>query len=101
MRNLNFNKEDVQYDVCYGAMITASYVGTETRIANRVLEKLEKVGQQNADGIYELVSDAEVKLEEADFALMKRTVESTRWIGRAVRNAVRTMDWLEAIKEED
>lgn len=108
MRRLAFEGKDGRdrWDVLYGAMlINPEGYGRETRrVARRVLEKLESIAEPIEDAQvlakFQLgEGPREILLEEAEFRLMKETVDSIKWTRHAVILADKTIEWLESIKE--
>lgn len=111
VRRLAFDSEESKgrWDILYGGMlVNPEGYGRETRrVARRVLEKLESIAEPvDNEGIakFQLGDVAneprELVFEEAEFKLLRSTVDGINWTRHAVILADKTIEWLDTIKEE-
>lgn len=111
MRTLAFaGKEGSErWDILYGAMLVnpEGYAREARRVARKVLEKLEHIAVPVEDKTmlakfqFDKEGDPrELKFEEAEFVLLKDTVDKIPWTRAAIVLADNVMDWLESIERE-
>jgi hypothetical protein len=109
VRRLAFEgKEGTErWDVLYGAMLVnpEGYAREARRVARKVLEKLEHLGKPVEDlnmlakfQFDEESGPRELQLEEAEFVLLRDTVDKIPWTRHAVVLADKTIEWLDATK---
>lgn len=100
MRVIEFNDEKI-FDLCYEGLITTSTSGIETRLLARVLTKLEEIGVSKGNqGLYTLAQAGSVLLEEAEYALVKKLINTVQWNGIGAKNAAKLLDLIEDSLEE-
>lgn len=111
MRRLAFdsNESKIRWDILYGGMlVNPEGYGKETRrVARRVLEKLESIAEPvENEGIAkfqlgDVVNEPrELVFEEAEFKLLRETIDGIKWTRQSIVIADKTIEWLDSIKEE-
>lgn len=111
MRTLDFSgpKGKARFDTLYGGFVNSprGFDKKETRVANKILDKLEAVAKpitgvgKDARVQYELDESApgRVTLEDAEFELVVKALDENRWIGQGIRLYGDLSEWLESIVE--
>lgn len=110
MRSLAFEGKDGsdRWDILYGAMLVnpEGFAAQTRRVARRILEKLESIAEPIEDKTmlakfaFSGEESREIQLEEAEFNLLKDTVDKIPWTRNAIVLADKTMEWLESIQSE-
>ena len=100
MKKLEFNDVE-QYELLYEGLVSSATRGPETRVLGKVLDKLEQIGVKKAtDGLLYTLATSEqpVELEDAEFELAKRLLNSIEWRGTAAKRFAELMDWLDSVR---
>lgn len=110
MRSLAFEGKEGKdrWDVLYGAMLVnpEGYARETRRVARRILEKLESIAVPTEDqsGLAKFEFDPEnpreLVFEEAEFNLLRDTVDKIPWTRLTIILADKTIEWLDSHKEE-
>lgn len=115
MRTLHITESE-QFSLLYESIVLkqGGYNMQQGRIAAKILDKLEDVGIVDNDNsvkgqdgqiaimIYKSRSlPIDVKLEDAEYDLVKQSLDAMPWSGRAVRKAVRVVDWFTAVPADE
>jgi hypothetical protein len=104
MRTLKFKDETQEfYNILYEGLASTQSKGAETRILGKVFIKLEEHGKVlDKVPLYRLEANEEatVILEDAEYDLVKRLLDTVEWSGLGARKAGRLMLWLDAIPAE-
>lgn len=101
MRVLSFNKEGQSgkyYEMLYEGLATCGTKGAETRVLGKVFNKLEREGTlKDKSLLYELTKDETlIEVEDAEYELIKRLLDSVEWSGLGARTAGPMLEWLDS-----
>ena len=102
MRTITVNSES--FSVLYGGMLGAEgFKGAEARLASRVMGKFEDAGKFDPDTkLYGLENGtATIKLEDAEYDLLSRCLESAVWRPQFVRQAIKIIDWFKSVEPDE
>jgi hypothetical protein len=102
MRTLNFAGDTKEYfNLIYEGLAATQTRGADTRILSKVFIKMEDIGTPKPNvPLFVLEQDGIIKLEEAEFELVKKLLDTVEWNGLGARKAGQVMVWLADIKED-
>jgi hypothetical protein len=115
MRSLVFEGTEEgsnRWDILYGAMLVApdGFSHHTRRVARRIIEKLEHLARPVEDpdpkvlAKFEFDKDSgprELSLEEAEFKLLRETVDKIPWTRHAIVLADKTIEWMDEAKPSE
>lgn len=98
------------YEMVYDSLINSpgGYEGPkENRTISRIFDKLEKIGnptRRNNQDVFDLRADevvCVVALEDSEFELVTKVLNSIKWTGSYARRASAMFEWLEKSPHEE
>lgn len=100
MRIVDFsgnNKE--KFNIMYEGLLATNTRGAETRLLSKVFIKLEEIGELKPNTpIYVLEEDGKkIVLEDAEYDLVLKLLDTVEWNGLGARKAGALMEWLSSI----
>jgi hypothetical protein len=90
------------YDILYEGLAATQTRGPDTRILGKVFIKLEDHGVlQEKVPYYKLQKDsASIILEDAEYELVKKLLDTVEWNGVGAKKAGALMEWLNGLPSE-
>ena len=107
MRTLTFGPDDKEkYDLIYEAFAVTErpFKGADLRIAAKIFDKLESLGAYSTSrgniNMHVFKAPGEIKFEEAEFSVLKESLQAVTWNAAGARKAAPVLDWIDGIKED-
>jgi hypothetical protein len=99
MRVVDFSGDNREkYNIMYEGLLATNTHGGETRLLSKVLLKMEDIGVPKGNTfIYVLEKDGKIVLEDAEYDLVKKLLDTVEWNGVGAKKAGVLMEWLDKI----
>lgn len=98
MKTITFQLKDAaHYSLIYEALLASEGIkATEARLFNRIMQKFEMIGHSIEEvPFFKLTSNNKVDLEDVEYSLMRRLLDSVTFTSTGARKAAQTFEWLE------